>query len=85
MTLLPQCRDTARRRPAGVMPNLDLTSWRGAIAAWLTPHAPCHEHVPPGQPEHSSWENLSLPGYLKAHLCPLFPFMFRLEEPRTLQ
>lgn len=67
------------------MPNLDLTSWRGAIPAWLSPHAPGHERVPPGQPEHSSQESLSLPGYLKAHWCPLFPLMFRLEEPCTLQ
>lgn len=50
----------------------------------LSPRARRHRHVPPGQPEHSCRESLSLTGYLKAHLCPLSPFMFRLEEPRAL-
>lgn len=80
----PCPRRAAQRRPAGAMRNLDLTSWRGAVPARLSPCAPGHERVPPGQPEHSSWESLSSPGYLKAHLCPLFPLVFRLEEPHTL-
>lgn len=74
----------ARWHRAKAVPNLDLPSWRAAGPARLSLRVPRHRHVPPGRPEHSCGESLSLTGYLKAHSCPLSPLMFRLEEPRAL-
>lgn len=82
--LFPRCQAMARWHRARAVPNLDPPSRAAAGRARLSPGAPGHRHVPPGRPEHSSGESLSLTGYLKAHSCPLSPLMFRLEEPRGL-
>lgn len=78
--LLPWGQAVARWHRAGAVPNLDLPPW-----PWpAVPPCPQAQACSTGPARAFLLGEPVLHSYLKAHLCPLSPLMFRLEEPRAL-